>query len=194
MPVWYAGGMDVINLGTETIHIDVLMQHPKNPNVGDLGAIRSSIRENGFYGTVIARKAGPVYEVLAGWHRTVAAAAEGLTEVPVTLVEADDVLAVRIMLADNETARRGRYDKDVLDELLGSLESLDGTGFDDDLDALADILDEEELAEEEQHEPGGKEFETQYGILLGFDGEKEQREAYDKLKDLGFERLRVVSI
>lgn len=182
----------VLNTGTWEVPIADLNPHPHNPNVGDVEAIRESIRVNGFWGAVIARELPDgSFQALAGWHRAQAAAAEGYEEIPVTFVQADDVLAVRILLADNETARRGVYDRDVLAGLLDSLESLDGTGFGlDDLDP--DPGEDEDEGGEDEGDDG--EFPTQYGIILVFGSEDEQREAYDRISALGYDDVRVAVI
>lgn len=193
---------DVINLGTRTVPVTALMPHPHNPNRGDMDAIRASIRANGFWGSVIARQistddgSGLALQVLAGWHRAQAALAEGITEVPVTMVGADDVTAVRILLADNETGRRGRYAQDVLDGLLESLEDLDGTGFEWDLEGLDPDPepDPEPEPDSEPEIPDQEQFITEYGLVLVFDSEAEQMEAYDAIVALGYHNVRVAAI
>lgn len=185
----------ILNLGVIELAVTELSPHPHNPNRGDMDAIRASVRANGFWGSVIARElADGTVQVLAGWHRAQAALAEGITEVPVTLVDADDVTAVRILLADNETARRGKYAQDVLDELLDGLEDLDGTGFEWDLDGLDPDPepDPEPPAEEPEDEDPG--FVTEYGLVLVFDTEAEQMQAYDAISGLGYTNIRVAAI
>ena len=190
----------IINLGVKTISVEDLTAHPHNPNRGDMEAIRASVRANGFWGSVIARRIpeddadGPVYQVLAGWHRAQAALAEGIAEVPVTIVEADDVAAVRILLADNETSRRGRYAQDVLDELLDSLEDLDGTGFEWDLEGLDPDPEPDPEPEPVDEIPDQAQFVTEYGLVLVFESEAEQMEAYDAIVGLGYHNVRVASI
>ncbi len=65
---------------------------------------------------------------------------KGATEIPVTWVDVDDDAALRIMLADNRTARLGHDDDAALAELLKELADdggLEGSGYDnDDLDEL----------------------------------------------------------
>lgn len=136
----------IINQNTETVAIDSLRPHPRNVNQGDLGAIHESITANGFYGNVVAQRS--TGHIIVGSHRWQAAQQAGLTEIPVTWVDVDDDAALRIMLADNRTARLGSDDDAALAELLKELAEdggLEGTGFDgDDLDALlAEVADPE---------------------------------------------------
>jgi len=113
--------------------IDSLLRHPDNPRLGDVDAIKESIRVNGWHGVVVTQKSTGY--VLVGNHRTDAAEelAHGnfypwpdqsneeferekarwkaeLASLPVHVVDVDDETAIRIMLADNKTADRATYD------------------------------------------------------------------------------------
>ena len=136
--------MRTINQATELAAIDAIRPHPQNPRQGDIGAIRTSIDNNGFYGTIIAQK--KTGHILAGNHRWQAARQAGATELPVTWVDVDDDHALRILLADNRTNDLATYDDHALADLLKSLHestgTLAGTGYDgDDLDDLVALLD-----------------------------------------------------
>lgn len=144
--------MQIINQSTETVSVDSLRPHPRNVNQGDVGAIHESITANGFYGVVVAQKSSG--HILAGSHRWQAARQAGLTDIPVTWVDVDDSAALRIMLADNRTARLGHDDEAALAELLqelvedGGLEGSAYTG--DDLDQLlADLNPDFQPVDEE---------------------------------------------
>lgn len=131
----------IVNDGYELVPIDSLETHPENPRQGDLGAIGDSIAHNGFYGAVVAQRS--TGRVLAGNHRLLAARQQGLSEVPVTWVDVDDVQAKRIMLVDNRSNDVASYDTAALVEVLRGLDDLAGTGYDgDDLDDLIRMLDE----------------------------------------------------
>ena len=128
----------------ELVPVGDLVPHPDNPNQGDVGAIVGSIEANGMFGTLVVqkprgnRKRG---RILAGNHRWMAAKHAGLPAVPVVYVDVDDDRALRIMLADNESARRATYDGPQLVDLLAQLAASDdgfaGAVFDgDDLDDL----------------------------------------------------------
>ena len=196
----------VVEQRYELIPIDLLEPHPDNPNQGDLEAIAESININGFYGATIVRELAPGrYQILAGEHRWRALVVKnnGDGDIPCIVVDTDDVGAVRIMLADNETARRGRYKPDVLGKVLASLGSLDGTGFD--LDQLRELEEGREPAPGEEHledEMGGTtkplpEFVREYGIVLTFPGEEAQEGFYNwLLEHAGLEphQIRIASI
>lgn len=113
--------------------IESLKEHPENARLGDVDAIKESIRLNGWHGAVVVQKG--THYILAGNHRTRAALElyrgdfdplEGQTEkeheqeaarwraelakLPVHVVEVDDDTARRILLADNKTADLATYD------------------------------------------------------------------------------------
>ena len=122
----------------EQVSVDDLIVHPENPRQGDLGAIITSIENNGWYGTVVAQRSTGY--VLAGNHRLMAARHTGIDRVPVYWVDVDDATARRILLADNRTAELATYDNDQLVDLLtrhANAGDLLGTGWDaDDVDDL----------------------------------------------------------
>jgi DNA modification methylase len=131
----------------ELVPLDRLKLHPRNPRLADVEAIRESVRENGWYGCIVAQRSSGF--ILAGNGRYRAAVAEGLAEVPVYWVDCDDERAVRILLADNRTSDIAGYDDRQLAELLKELNALPGqllgTGYDGEaLDALLRELGEPE--------------------------------------------------
>ena len=93
-----------------------------------MGAIQDSISANGFYGAILAQASSGL--IIAGEHRWQAAQAQGLTQVPVVLIDCDDDSAVKIMLADNRTTDLSGYDSDMLIRVLSAEDmALDGTGY-----------------------------------------------------------------
>lgn len=144
-----------INESYESVGIDALKPHPKNPRQGDVGAIHHSIEVNGFYGAVVAQKTTGF--ILAGNHRWKAAREAGMTTVPVIWVDVDDDQALKILLADNRTNDLAAYNNEALAEILAGLANsvgLEGTGYDgDDLDHLISGLSApkfEPVSEEDQ--------------------------------------------
>jgi ParB-like chromosome segregation protein Spo0J len=136
-------GVTVLSEVVELVDVGVLRLHPENPREGDIGAIAESIRENGFYGAVVAQyRTG---HVLVGNHRLQAAQLLGMAQVPVLWVDVDDQRALKIMLADNRTNDRASYDNAVLNTLLQRLAAdgeLVGTGYDDeDVAELAKLVE-----------------------------------------------------
>jgi len=134
-----------------------LTTHPDNPRHGDIGAITTSIEQNGWYGTLVAQRS--TSRVLVGNHRLVAAIGLGLAEVPVYWVDCDDDEARRILVADNRTSDLAAYDEpglaSLLQAVMASTDGLVGTGYDgDDLDELlADIRCGDPIFSSDEGEP-----------------------------------------
>tara|TARA_Y100000004_G_scaffold120579_1_gene135539 strand:+ start:877 stop:1509 length:633 start_codon:yes stop_codon:yes gene_type:complete len=122
----------------ENVDPKSLEVHPDNPRQGDIGAIVTSIENNGWFGTLVAQRS--TRQVLAGNHRLQAAIALEMQDVPVYWVDVDDAEAKRILLADNRVSDLATWDDTILVSLLESLandDALLGSGYDgDDLDAL----------------------------------------------------------
>lgn len=120
---------NILSDRTEIVPIDSVKMFRKNPRIGNLPAIRESLRENGqFRPLIVQRSTG---EIIGGNHTWKAAKAEGFTKIAVVYLDVDDEKAKRIVLADNRTNDLSTYNTDVLAEVLGSLPSFDGTGYDD---------------------------------------------------------------
>ncbi len=121
-----------------TVSVDSLKVHPRNPNQGDVGAILTSIEDNGWFGAVVAQRSTGY--ILAGNHRFQAAKLDGAEQIPVIWLDVDDRKATKILLADNRLAELASRDQEALATLLTELahdDDLSGTGYDgDDLDAL----------------------------------------------------------
>lgn len=190
----------------QMVPVAALRPHPFNPNRGDEDALAASVDESGFYGAVTVRPhpdEADAFQILAGEHRWRLAARRGAAEMPaIVLTECDDVKAVRILLADNEVARRGSYERDSLDKALDFLGDVRGTGFDNVL-AAAGAAHDEEAAEEassgdEAYSDDGTdepEYAQEWGILVMADSELEQQSIFEDLAGTyGASKLRVVSI
>ena len=134
--------MGIINdSAIESVSIDSLFEHPKNPRHGSVEAIAESISANGFYGALIVQKS--TNQVLAGNHRLKALRHLGITEAPVIFIDVDDDRALRILLADNRANDLASYNQEVLANILDQLSlteaGLDGSLFD--VQALEDVLE-----------------------------------------------------
>jgi DNA modification methylase len=122
-----------------TINPADLVPYEGNPNIGDVDAVRESLRNNGQYRTPVTRLLPDGrLQVLAGHTTRLAAIAEGLP-LRVDVIDADDDAARRIVLADNRTAQLARYDEPLLLQLLDGGD-LTGTGWDE--AAYKELLDE----------------------------------------------------
>jgi DNA modification methylase len=121
----------IINTKTTKVPVDLLVEHPQNPRVGNVDVIVESIESSGFYGVIVVQ-ASTNY-VLAGNHRLKAARKVGMQKVPVMWVDVDDERALRILLADNRTSDMATSDNEklagILKELLVTDAGFDGTGY-----------------------------------------------------------------
>lgn len=183
----------------EMVPTEKLQEHPRNINKGDLESIGASMDASGFYGVVIAQRSTGF--ILAGNHRHRSAAAKGLPLTPTVWVDVDAIGAVRIMLADNETAARATRDLGAQDALIQELRLVDpelkGTGFDVALDRLAaaEAAEEErEREREEREEPEYEEFGAKFGVIVMCRDEAHQAEVYQTLSELELGDLRVVAV
>jgi len=137
------------------VKIGELNQHPLNPNQGDVGAIVESLEAHGYFRPVLVQKS--TMNIIAGNHTVQACKIDGLTEIDVIIHDIDDDQALRIMLADNETANKAQNDPAILTDLLESLIhsefGLTGTGFTgEDLDDLIAEFKPEPMAEVKEPE------------------------------------------
>lgn len=143
------------NIGSPERHdIDELNTYHRNPRIGNIDQIASSMQANGVYKPLVVNRGtytGRPYEVLAGNHslKAMRLLVERNPDDPrwatadCWIVDVDDDRAARIVLADNRTADLGDYDSTILYQLLSDLDDdLDGTGYAvDDLAELEELLD-----------------------------------------------------
>lgn len=112
--------------------------HPRNPRVGDVEAVASSLRRFGQQKPIVVQ--ARTRFVVAGNHLVRAAQALGWTEIAANVVELDEATAVAFMLADNRTADLGRYNDDLLAAILAeqaAADNLAATGYNaDDVAAI----------------------------------------------------------
>lgn len=173
--------------------IGKIKPHPDNPRKGKHASleIETSIAENGWYGAIIVQKS--TGHILAGEGRYEAAQVHGAEKVPVITIDVDDEAAKRILLGDNRIPELSGIDQAKVDELLGSLESLEGTGYEE----LASEPSSKKASAKDGEEgavPADK-VDSQYGVIVMCDSEPEQEETYNILKDIvDPKRLRVVAI
>lgn len=130
----------VLTVATGQVPPASLTLHPRNANEGDLGAIIASMQANGFWGSVIVNER--TGNVVVGNHRVMAARHLGMPVIPVEYISVDEEQELRILLADNRTARLG-HDNDaqlaiLLAEMAKTTTGLVGTGYDG--DAIDDLL------------------------------------------------------
>lgn len=136
------------NTGVRDIPVAELTPHPDNVNIGDVEAIKESIRVNGFYAPLLVQ-ASTGY-IIAGNHRYRAAQELGAVTIPVIFLDVDDERAKRMMLADNRINRLGHDDIEALSSALADLaeseSGLLGTGYSP-LDLQRLLVDQDERME-----------------------------------------------
>lgn len=149
---------EIIIVQTANVPTQQLVEHPRNANRGNVEAIEESIEHNGFYSRLVVNRRNG--RVLVGNHRLRAAIELGMPELPVDFVDVSEADELRIMLADNQTARLGGNDpealKNLLDELSYTPEGLAGTAHTE-ADLAALIKGMEDSAPVEPGE-GGDDF------------------------------------
>jgi ParB-like chromosome segregation protein Spo0J len=111
----------------EKVALKKLKPHPSNARLGDVDAIAESLSKHGQYRPIVASV--KTRHVLAGHHVLQAATKLGWTELEVSWVDVDAQGELKILLADNRTSDLASYNEPLLQDLLGSLESLEGSGF-----------------------------------------------------------------
>jgi ParB-like chromosome segregation protein Spo0J len=111
------------------VSVKKLKGYPGNARRGDVAAITDSLKRNGQYRPIVAQTS--TGHVLVGNHTLQAAKKLGWTHIAAVYVDVDDKSAARINVADNQTAAAGTDDGNALLELIGTLDDLEGTGWDD---------------------------------------------------------------
>lgn len=123
--------MKVHDLQVVQVPVSSLKQHPENPHSADMDALTESIEVNGFYAPIHVQTSTRF--IIAGNHRWLYFLEHDLPTIPVIFLDVDDVLAKRIMLADNRIPGLGHDDEAILFELLQDVraedENLFGTGY-----------------------------------------------------------------
>lgn len=118
-----------------------LVPHPKNPRQGNIQAVAESLSKNGQFKPIVVQKSNRI--ICAGNHTWLAARSLGWTHIDAVLIDVDDDVATRVLLADNKTSDGSTYDDQVLAEILAGLaasgDSLEGTGYN--AVELQDIID-----------------------------------------------------
>jgi DNA modification methylase len=127
---------------TLTVPPGDLQPYPGNAKLHDDDGLDESLDTNGQYRSVVARRlADGALQLLAG-HGTTDAIARAEADVRVEVIDADDEVAHRIVLADNAYGARAGYDEVALLALLDTAQAhggFGGTGYDEDL--YSELLD-----------------------------------------------------
>lgn len=144
---------------TASLPLDKLRPYPGNARVHNLDAIRESRAANGEYRSIVVQVDDPDQPeaggtILAGHGNYMTAEKAGDPEIRCELITCSDDTARKIVLADNRTSELGGYDDRLLAELLGDIEDLTGTGYDEQfLDDLTAGLEEGDAIFEHTNAP-----------------------------------------
>lgn len=163
------------------VPIETLRPHPSNPRNGDTDLIVTSLRKHGQYRPIVVRKS--TGEILAGNHTYAAAMELGWNVIAATFVDVDDQQALQILLMDNRSADKARYDDGQLAAVLKMLDAegaLEGTGYDD--DDLAKLLNRVEPPEGDD-ESGA--IPDTWQILVSCRDENQQRTLLERFAEEG---------
>lgn len=170
---------------------DVRLYH-KNARKGNTDEIVKSLRRHGQYRSVVINKGtytGRPMEVLCGNHTTMGARELGWETITADLVDVDDDLAKRIVLADNRLSDLGSYDMDLLGAELGTLDDLEGLGYTE-----ADVAKLLAGDDEDPHDSGQEDdYESRYELVIECRDELHQEELFQKLQEEGL-TVRVLSL
>lgn len=99
--------------------ISKLLPHPENPNNGDVEAIVESLKAFDQYRPIVVQRS--TMFIVAGNHTYFGALELGWKKMLVNFIECDDDVALQIMLADNNIARKARVDDGQLAKILTHL-------------------------------------------------------------------------
>lgn len=113
---------------TTTVLAETLKEYPGNPRKGNIDKIKESLIANGQYKPIVIQESTGY--VLVGNHTLKAIKQLGWDFVDVVELDIDDEQAKRIVLADNRTSDESSYDYNLLGEMLKSMPTLEGTGYD----------------------------------------------------------------
>lgn len=168
------------------VPIDRVRQHPDNPNNGDIEALTDSIQVNGFYTAIVADKTTGY--ILAGNHRYQALLGLKSDVIPVIWTDKQDAAGLRVLLADNITARLARMDREHSLAIMKDLNEntdlgLAGTGMTKDTyeQALMDLANEQNGQGFMKAEPDASL--GVFEVTVRFDSLDEREEAYVSLVD-----------
>lgn len=150
----------------DTLDPTELLPLEGNPRIGDIPALKESLRRSGQFRSLVVNRGGQTgrpLEVLAGNH-TLAALLELRAEEPkdprwqkvaVDIVDVDAEGAAIIVAADNRIGSLGSFDDVKLAELLSGVTDLEGTGYTgDDLDDLMALIEEDVPDPDEEPDTG----------------------------------------
>lgn len=181
-----------------TVALDALTPHPRNYRrhpESQVARLEASLARFGQVRSIVVQEgADGRYLLVAGHGLAEAARAQGLTELRADVIPASwtPQQVEGYLIADNESARGADDDLVALAQLLeeqqGAGEALAALGYsDEDLAALLETLAAETTGRTtELDEPAGGEVESGFSVLVECADESEQQRAYDLLTREGY--------
>lgn len=182
-----------ISAKTKTVAVADLIPYVNNSRTHSdeqVTQIAASIKEFGFLNPVIIDGANGI---IAGHGRVMAAKKLGLQQVP--CIEASHLSEAQkkaYIIADNKLALNAGWDFDLLKIEIESLQEddfkLDLLGFD--IDGLNEVLGFDDIAEEDEEEPGQDyedNYKEQYGVIIMCKNAEEQEKIFNKMQQNGYE-------
>ena len=159
-------------------------------SVEQVAQVAASIKEFGFTNPVLIDEQGGV---IAGHGRVMAAKKLGLSEVPCIVLDGlSDAQKRAYTIADNKLALNSGWDNELLKIEIESLQEddfkIDLLGFD--IDGLNEILGFDDIAEEDEEEPGQDyedNYKEQYGVIIMCKNAEEQEKVFNKMQQNGYE-------
>lgn len=119
-------------LELRTFKMEDLHPYYMNPNQGDVPSVAESLNVTGLYRPIVVNLGtltGRPNEVLCGNTTWEASRRLKRPTIQATVIDVDDDVAAQIVIKDNQLARLGQIDRDVLAEVLSGIENPVGLGF-----------------------------------------------------------------
>lgn len=142
----------------ENVRMRDLRLFSGNARRGDVDKIAQSLEVNGQYKPIVVNRGtltDTPNEVLAGNHTVMAAQKLGWASIDAVFVDVDRQTAVRIVLVDNQASDLAKNDDAALLALLGEVDDLAGTAFEqEDVDALLALLADDEVPDFDEDDDG----------------------------------------
>ena len=181
--------------------LDEIVPNERNPKFHDVDAIRESYKRFGYADAIVRDdRTGKLAaghgrcEVLASLHAAGEPAPAGIEVragrwyVPVQIgwASRDDREAEAFLVASNRITETGGWDMPATLEILSSLDSLAGTGWDAaELERQTWSLDDINSADLDESDPAGA-YKEQYAVIVICADEAEQEKIYNELTGKGY--------
>jgi len=175
----------------EYIDIDLLKSSPKNPRFikdKQFDILCESIKKNQDYFETRPVLCNAKMVIFAGTQRWHAAKKIGLKEVPTVIMDISEERQDELMLRDNKSS--GEWNMEILANEF-EIELLQEVGFtNEELNFNVEDISE---SNPNSKDVSDKVFEK-YCVMIELKNENEQAELYEKLKEMGYQNIKIMSI